>query len=132
MFPRLVEFPALFVQAAQIELDRRAVGRRLDEILIRLDRLVGVVRNPVVVRRNQVLFLCRQRVGQVHGAARGLHGLVVVSQRRVRSPERRIGEREVAVLLGGRVEALARFLMRALLRELHAFAVQAHRLKRAR
>ena len=62
-----IERAAPLIKSAEVELHRCAVGRCLREVFEGFDRLGRVVHDPVVVRRDQIFLLRRQRLAQAHG-----------------------------------------------------------------
>ncbi len=130
--PRFVERAAPLVEAAQIELHRRAIGRRLGEVLEGLDGLRDVVHDPVVVRRDQVFLLRWQRLAQAHGTPRELAGLGVVAECRERLGQAGKRQREIAVGFGSRLETLQRRLLLALAGQRETLVVQPQRLEGGR
>ena len=98
----LLESARRLIEGSQLEIDLGVVRRCLGEVFVGRDRLVRIVDDPGVAGVDQVLFRRRKPFRELHGAARALFGLRVVTQSgvcltefRVRKGELRIGLRRL-------------------------------------
>lgn len=124
---RLIESAAVLVDHREVELHLGTVGRHLEELLVRLDGLLGVVDDARMGGEHQITFGRRQPFAQLHGAAREARGFVVVVQAGVGLPELRKRQSEIRVRFGGCLEALERVGLLALARQLESLVVGAQR-----
>ena len=87
------------------------IGGNLLQILVRLDRFAVIVRNLGIIRLNQISFLRRKLIAQIHGFPGKLFRLIVISEIAISLPQSGISQCEPGVRLHGSLKTFRCFGM---------------------
>src|SRR2546428_2119172 len=121
----LVQRGGIFIKPPKRILNSRVVRQNLGQVLIGLDGLGVILGHPRVLGQDQIFFLGRNFVAQVHCLAREFLCLVSVSEDGVGPAQLGIGQSEIRVFLGGRFKLLYSVQIFSLMRQLQPVIVVA-------